>query len=110
MHKEGEYKLITCFLPKGKGGGLIKLLNDENGIASANVTSGRGKGLAESVSYGAWVEVDILNVVVGADEAVEIFDLIYEKGDVDRPNGGLMYQVGLTRSTKFLLPEVPAED
>lgn len=110
MPEPGARKLITCFLPKGKGGELVGVLNDEHGIASANVTSGRGRGVAESVSFGAWVEVDILSVVVGADVADEVFALIYEKGELDRPNGGLMFQVGLSGSTEFVLPEIVAEE
>ena len=110
MDVTGHYKLITCFLPKGKAIEIVGLLNDERGIFSSSVTSGRGRGLVESVSFGAWGEVDILTVVVSADEADDTFEFIYDRGDVDRLNGGLMYQVGLTGSTKYQIPEIPAED
>lgn len=107
-----DQKLITCLLPKKKSKAfeVAKMLHDEKGIETANVSSGRGTGLVKSISYGVWVEVDILTVIVSEGQAEEIFNFIFEKADINRPHGGFIFQGGLTQTTPFVLPDLPEED
>lgn len=102
-------KLITCVIPKGKAMDIVKHLHERDGIHTANVSSGRGQGVVESISFKGWYEVEILTVVVSEDRADEIFSLLYEKADIGHVHGGIMYQGGLTQSTRFSLPEIPQE-
>lgn len=104
-----DKKLITCIIPKGKAIEVAKLLHEEKGIHTANVSSGRGRGLVEPVGFSGWYEVEILTVVVSQGEADEIFNFIYDKADVDRAHGGIIYQGRLTTSTHFELPKIPEE-
>ena len=105
-------KIITCLIPKENSKALevAKLLHDEKGIDSTSVNSGRGSGLARAISYGAWVEVDILTVIVDEERAPEIFAYIFEKGDINHPHSGFMYQGDLSNVTPFALPDIPEED
>jgi len=105
-------KIITCLVPKENSKALevAKLLHDEKGINSTSVNSGRGSGLARAISYGAWVEVDILTVIVSEHQAQEIFAYIFEKTDINRPHGGLIFQGDLSKVTAFTLPDIPEED
>lgn len=96
--------LITCFLPKGKGHEVVKALYEEKKINTANVTSGRGLGTAGRVSFGVWAELDILKVAVETRLEDEIFGYIYEKADMHRPHGGLIFSNPLTHTTPFTLP------
>ncbi len=107
-----DRKLITCLLPKtdSKAFEVAKMLHDEKGIETANVSSGRGTGMVKSISYGVWGEVDILTVIVSEQQAEEIFNFIYEKADINRPHGGFIYQGVLAHTTPFLLPDLPEED
>jgi hypothetical protein len=98
-------KLITCYLPKGKGVEIVVQLNEEKKLISANFASGRGRGMAKTVGFGEWMEVDILSVVVEESKAEEIFDFIFDIAGIDRPNGGLMIQGDLTQATPFTLPD-----
>lgn len=102
-------KLITCFLPKGKGLEVADLLHHQKNMISCDFTSGRGRGLVKSVSYGRWVEVDILNIIVHAEEAEDIFEFIYHEAGIGHYQGGFIFQTDLMRSTPFMLPEVPEE-
>lgn len=104
-------KLITCLIPKehSKALEVAKALHDEKGINSTSVSSGRGSGLAR-LTYGAWVEVDILTVIVSASQADEVFAFILDKADINRPHGGFVYQGELTKVTPFTLPDIPDED
>lgn len=110
MNVTTDKKLITCFIPKGKSAEIVRLLNEEKGINSANVTGGRGSGILESFIYNMWREVDILTVVVSEGQADEIFEFIYNRADINRIHGGFMYLSQLTKSTVFTLPEIPEED
>jgi len=105
-----DRKLITCIIPKGKAIGIIRQLNEEKGITTANVSSGRGQGVVEPDSFKGWAEVDILEVVMGEDQAEEIFEYLYEKAEIGRMFGGFMYQGKLSESTTFSLPSLPLEE
>ena len=110
MDQNTNSKLITSFLPRGTGKTLIKLLKQETGICTGNINSSRGTGSSAGTSdFDTWVEVDVLDVVVDADRADEIFDFIYEKAGIGEGNHGFMIQQSLIQSTKFSLPDLPEE-
>ena len=104
-------KIITCLIPKENSKALevAKLLHDEKGINSTSVNSGRGSGLARAISYGAWVEVDVLTVIVSEERASEIFAYIFDKVDINRPHSGFLFQGDLSKATPFSLPDIPEE-
>ena len=109
MDASTNSKLITSFLPKGTGLDLVKALKDETGIATGNVSNSRGTGTSSNSEFGDWVEVDVLDVVVDADRAEEIFSFIYDKAEIGNGDHGFMVQSSLAKSTKFLLPDLPEE-
>ena len=88
---------------------LVKLLKDETGISTANVSNRRGTRASSNSDFGDWVEVDVLDVVVDAERVDEIFNFIYEKAGIGEGNHGFMVQSNLSRSTKFSLPDLPEE-
>ena len=109
MDQNTNSKLITSFLPRGTGTTLIKLLKQETGICTSNINSSRGTGTSAGNDFGDWVEVDVLDVVVDADRAEEIFNFIHEKAGIGEGKHGFMVQSTLMRSTKFSLPDLPQE-
>ena len=110
MDPNTNSKLITSFLPHGTGVPIIKLLKQETGICTGNINSSRGTGSSAGTSnFDNWVEVDVLDVVVNADRADEIFNFIYEKAGIGEGNHGFMIQQTLVMSTKFSLPDLPEE-
>ena len=110
MDQNTNSKLITSFLPHGTGVPMIKLLKQETGICTGNTNSSRGTGSSAGTSdFENWVEVDVLDVVVDAGRADEIFNFIYEKAGIGEGNHGFMIQQSLIRSTKFSLPDLPEE-
>ena len=110
MDPNTNSKLITSFLPRGTGVPIIKLLKQETGICTGNINSSRGTGSSAGASdFDNWVEVDVLDVVVNADRADEIFNFIYEKAGIGEGKHGFMIQQTLVMSTKFSLPDLPEE-
>ena len=111
MDQNTNSKLITSFLPDGTGVSMINLLKQETGVCTGNVNSSRGTGSSAGASdFDNWVEVDVLDVVVDANRADEIFNFIYEKAGIGEGNRGFIIQQNLARSTKFSLPDLPLEE
>lgn len=102
-------KLITCILPRGTALDVLKRLQEDKGIIEAGVNSARGMGKLTPLTHrgmGEQSEKDILNVVVSADEADEIFAYLYETARINRPHGGLIYMTSLGYTTPFVLPDL----
>ena len=103
-------KLITgTFADDGTAQKLIKALKEEKGIITANMFQCRGIGaLNKPGRFGRLPlakSVQVVTVVVPAERADELFNYIYDEADIDRPDGGLIYQSALHSATAFSLPE-----
>jgi nitrogen regulatory protein PII len=108
-----EHKLITCFLPLGVAPPLAKALKSEKGIATAHISNARGIGKLTSSAHrqlGDQTEKQILTVVVGEDDADDVFAFIYFEAKIDRPHGGLIYMSSVGKHVPLILPELPDED
>ncbi|MDA0654057.1 MAG: hypothetical protein O2905_03510 [Proteobacteria bacterium] len=101
--------MLTAFLPKGSALELVRLLHAEKRIDSGNVASGRGLGVAQSISYGDWGEVDILSLVVPHDRRHEIFEYLHERANIERFGGGILMMAKVERATEYALPEIQEE-
>ena len=51
-------------------------------------------------------EIDMLTVIVPAENADKIFDFIFYAGGLDRPRGGIMFQQAAAPVTEFSLPDL----
>ena len=106
-------KLITCILPRGAALDALRKLKDEKGIMAASANSARGMGKLTPLAHrgvGGETEKDILNVLVAADRADELFEYLYDVARINRPHGGIIFMTRLGRTTPFVLPELlPAE-
>lgn len=103
-------KLISCFLPDdGTERRLLRWLRDQ-GITRANSVYCRGHSvLREAMARrGKLPEpelVRLVTIVVDADEADALFELIYAQAGIHRPGGGALMMTRLTFATLFVLPE-----
>lgn len=105
-----EQKMITGILPRGTSGSVLHKLKTEKGIITAFVNTARGMGkLMPGVQrgFGAQTEKEILEVLVAADRADEIFAYIYEIAEIDRPHGGIIFMTRIRQMTPYLLPDLP---
>jgi hypothetical protein len=106
-------KLITCMLGKGRAMPVLKLLKQEHNIISANINHARGSGRftpLASRGMGEQTEKEILSVVASELQADEVFAFIYEKGEIDQPHGGIIFQSALTGATEYQIPEALPEE
>ncbi len=107
MHLFNNPKRVICVLPNGKGIPMAKRLNEEKGIQSINIHTGRGRSTAvsEAVSFGQYAEVDIISVVVEEEIADEIFEFIFFEADINKPHGGFIYMAPAEQATAFTVPD-----
>jgi hypothetical protein len=112
----GAAKLISCILPDdGTERRLLHWLRDQQGVTRANSVYCRGHSVLRETKRrrGKLPEpalVRLVTVVVDADEADGLFDLIYGQADIHRPGGGALMMTPLTFSTPFALPEGVADE
>ncbi len=107
-----DSKRIVASLPKGKGLDLIRVLHEKKHIETCNIDHGRGRSTTvhDAVSYGDYAEVDVVVVIVDTARADEIFEFMLFEANINHPHGGFLYQISLTQSTEFMLPDIVEEE
>ncbi len=110
-------KLISCILPDdGMDKTLMRALRDEKKITRAISTGCMGlAGSAHAKTKFGELPQPILmrkvDVIVAEGEVDILYDYIYEKARIGRPQGGVIWLNELTLVSPFNLPEnVPLED
>jgi nitrogen regulatory protein PII len=107
-----QHKVITGILPRGTSIDVLKKLKTEKGIITAFVNTARGMGkLMPGVhrGLGEQTEKEILEVIVDAGRADEIFAYLYEIAEIDRPHGGIIFMARVSQITPYVLPAIPEE-
>ena len=109
-------KQISCILPDdGTDKKLMRALFDEKKIVRANSTSCMGlAGSAQAKTKFGELPQPVLmrkvDVIVAVDDVDNLYDYIYEKARIGRPQGGVILLNELTLVSPFNLPEnVPLE-
>jgi hypothetical protein len=109
MADEGA-KLITVILPQGQGRRLLHALYERKqlraslGTARAPVTTVKRRGGIARTQHHS-VEKDIVQVVVGAAEASDIFEFLHDQAGIGERYGGFMFQGSVAKASPFSLPE-----
>ena len=109
-------KLINCILPDdGSHKELMDALYHEKKITRVEVISCLGMSSLADANIKPGTLPDtfmarLVTVVVPETEADDLFAFIYEKARVGRDGGGVVFQIALTTSTPFPLPEGVAEE
>lgn len=101
MQKMREAKLITCIVPNHITLGIIETLSKEKGIIMANKSNARGSSYT---THFAWIEMEMLEVIIEADRADEIYAYLFDKVQIGSPNHGLIFQHALSTATHYTLP------
>ena len=112
MKTVSDKKLLTCIMPHGRALPVLEALKRELGIVTTIINHARGTGRMTPLAWrgiGEAAEKDVLRVIVPASRAEEVFAFIYERGKVNEPHGGILFQQRLGMSTEFDLPDLPDE-
>jgi len=85
-----RYKSITCVIPSGQALKLLERLQSEYGVTSAYAHHARDIA-AHSDGRKIADESEIVSVLVPAEDADRLFELIYEAAGIGEPRGGLIF-------------------
>jgi hypothetical protein len=110
--KMGRAKLITCILPKGRAYPLQQALIDEHKVHSANFHHARGLGRFSPLTargIGEQQEKELLEVSVSLEQADDLFEYMFFKGELDEPHGGIIFMSDLPYASVMELPDIPEE-
>ena len=107
---EQNGRLITCILPKGEALGMLKKLF-EKGVTRANFAFARGFDIHDMdnprTGFPDEEEKEIVTLIAKDEqEGEELFDYAFLSGNMNRPDGGLIYMCKLHTSSVYELPKI----
>lgn len=107
-NKHNKQRMITCiFSAETDAQGILRRLKDEKHIFTAGVYHARGVG--GSATYRSQMaggqEKNVISAVVPLARADEIFEFLYEAGELYKPHHGMMYMERLDCTTPLNLPD-----
>ena len=100
--------LITCVVESGKGEDVVKAARGA-GAGGAIIHSARGVGIRERVGLlgiAIDTEKDVVDLMVGSDQAEMVAHSIYTAVDLGRPGGGFVYLTKLEAAATYLPQEI----
>ena len=105
----GDYRVITCVMPAGRGAEVLEALRREQGVVSASVHHARGIG-THSLRHRVYSdEKQVLTAVVAAEQGDAVFELIYFAAGLNLPHAGMVMMGRAFRAAGLESP-VAAED
>jgi hypothetical protein len=101
-----RFKLITCFLPSGRGAGVLDRLRREHGVGSASYHHARGVGTGTKRTRHSYVgaEREVVTVLVPAAQADEVFRFMFFAAGLDEPRAGMIFMERAARAAPLVVP------
>ena len=106
----GDYRIITCIMPAGRGAEVLEALRREQGVVSASIHHARGIG-THSLRHRVYSdEKQVITAVVAAEQGDAVFELIYFTAGIDAPHAGMVMMGHAFRAAGTALLPVVGED
>jgi nitrogen regulatory protein P-II 1 len=100
--------LITCVVDNGKAEEVVKAARGA-GAGGALIHSSRGIGIRERVGLlgiAMDTEKDVIELMVGSDQAEMVAHTIFNAVELGRPGGGYIYLTPLDAAATYLPQEI----
>lgn len=105
----GEYRVITCIMPAGRGAEVVEALRRELGVVSTSLHHARGIG-THSLRHRVYSdEKQVLTAVVEAAQGDAVFELIYFTAGLDAPHAGMVMMGHAFRAAGLEAPATPED-
>ena len=106
----GDYRIITCIMPAGRGAGVMEALRRELGVVSTSLHHARGIG-THSLRHRVYSdEKQVLTAVVAAEQGDAVFELIYFTAGLNAPHAGMVMMGHAFRAAGVALLPLVGED
>lgn len=104
-----RFKLITCFLPAGRGMLVLERLRKEQDLTSLTYHHARGVGVGSRRAWRSHIaaEREVITVLAPEAQADEIFRFLFFAAGLDAPNTGMVLMERVLRASPFAIPELP---
>ncbi len=99
-----DVTLLTCIVEHGRGEDVVQAARGA-GAAGALIHSERGVGIRERMGFlGITVDAerDVVTMLVAAEHAEMVANMIYGAVDLGKPGGGLIYLTELEAAATYL--------
>ena len=103
-----DVSLITCIVQRGQADDIVNAAQ-EAGAQGATIHYGQGSGMQEVLgilSVAIDMEKEIINIVVGDDQADRIYERMYIAGKLDTPGMGIMYMTRLEKAATYIPADI----
>ena len=104
-----RFKTITCIIPTGHALELLERLRTEHGVTSAYAHHARDVATHGQHATGRRQRIadesEIVTVLVPAEDADRLFELLYEAAGIGRPDGGLIFMERMLAARASTAPE-----
>ena len=89
--RRGDYRVITCVMPAGRGAEVLEILRREQGVVSASHHHARGVGTQSLRRHRAYSdEKQVVTALVAAERGDAVFEAIYFAAGIDAPHAGMV--------------------
>jgi hypothetical protein len=106
----GDFRVITCLMPAGRGAAVMEALRSEQGVVSVSVHHARGIG-THSLRHRVYSdEKQVLTAVVVAEQGDAVFELVYFTAGLNAPHAGMVMMGHAFRAAGVALLPLVGED
>ena len=106
----GEFRVLTCIMPAGRGAEVLEALRREAGIIGACSHHARGIGTHNLRHRIYSDEKQVITALVEAGHADDIFRFLYHAAGLDAPHAGMIMMGRAFRGAGVVPLQPPSED
>lgn len=109
----GEFRVLTCIMPAGRGAQVLEALRGEAGVISACAHHARGIGTHDPRHRAYSDEKQVITALVDAGCADEVFNFLYHAAGLDLPHAGMIMMARAFRGSGVAplpQPSLPGRD
>lgn len=106
----GEFRVLTCIMPAGRGAEVMEALRREAGVINACAHHARGMGTGHLRHRAYADEKQVITTLVEAGRADDVFHFLYHAAGLDTAHAGMIMMGRAFRGTGVVPLPQSSED